>query len=227
MRQMHRNMPLRNCDLCACVCNSLHCSVNSVCVCLCTCVCPYIKCLDIILYSPSNVSFWYQLHISSHKSSSYVIKCFLSLTNTMYFSLSFPIFPPSLVCVCTVLFNVPWQSKCWHQHLFPEGHPNLPEYTHTQLHIHTETHTKPPTLYGRVLVVCIPPIRHSQLLKNAQLFFTLSTYCIMFWIPWLLAVMHYSYMQPRVLINSCPLLWRLFACIINTSLCWERKQQVS
>lgn len=95
---MHRNMPLRNCDLCACVCNSLHCSVNSVCVCLCTCVCPYIKCLDIILYSPSNVSFWYQLHIFSHKSSSYVIKCFLSLTNTMYFSLSLS--PSSLPLLC-------------------------------------------------------------------------------------------------------------------------------
>lgn len=63
-----------------------------------------------------------------------------------------PISPASLVCVCKVLLNVPWQSKRWHRLLFPEGHANVPHNTHTRNYTqntHTRAHAQPSTFIGK------------------------------------------------------------------------------
>lgn len=58
-----------------------------------------------------------------------------SYTQSVFLYLSSLLTPPAFVCVCSMCRD----SKCWHQHLFPEGHPNLPENTH----IHGDkTHTQ-------------------------------------------------------------------------------------
>lgn len=93
----------------------------------------YLKCLFAIKYVSSSIN------PLGTRSSTYS----LSLTHSKSRSLFFPLSPASsLAHVCTLLLNVPWQSKCWHQHLFPEGHPNLTHSTITLLHVCAETHTQ-------------------------------------------------------------------------------------
>lgn len=92
---------------------------------------------------------------------------------------------------------------------------------HTPTRTHTETHPKPPTFAVRVSVSRIPLLKHTQLLKTHRaqsLLHSLQLSC--FVLNALIVGCHALFIRMK----SCPLLECLFACIINTSLCWERKQ---
>lgn len=103
-----------------------------------------------------------------------------SFSRTPYLSIPL-ISAPSLVCVCKVLLNVPWQSKCWHQLLFPEGHPNLPHSRHTQSH--TENTHKTSYFHWQGFGFTYPSYKTCAAVEKRtvlNLSYTVSTYHVIF-----------------------------------------------